>query len=111
MQGYELDLVLQANHKEDGKVQLGVFASLESKIGQSVAFERKICSQKVGSGGAYSCCVPAVANRYRFKGDLWGADFFSKDPISSIDHLADFIVDGHIRLRCTVIKLDGRQPG
>lgn len=114
MQGFELYLKLDAIHKEAGKVNLGLFAYCQDISSSScpaqlpVALSFTLCAQKASSGGQYShqssdvtCLKPASG---------WGwADFFRKSMITEASALSEFMVDGKLKLRGTLLKLDGQQ--
>lgn len=113
-QGYEIHLELKAKCKGKTTVELGFFDHLKCQVTgqthQSVAVVRKLGAQKAGSGGAYDYKMgSSSACRYRAGGDSRGwANVFGKGPINSIDQLSEFIVDGGLKLRYTIVQLDGR---
>lgn len=102
---------LKATHKEEGKVQLGLYTWVKNDAtgGLPVAVRCKLCAQKAGNGARSYSIQTRTTNRY-ISSKNWGlTDFFEKGPISSIDQLSKFIIDGKLKLRCTLVKVDGRQ--
>lgn len=109
VQGFDLQLCLRPVHEEEGEVTLCLFNQLGNKATgpthTSVAINRKLCAQKAGDGGAYSHQYSGPRH-YEFEGEGWGwDDFFKTGPVSSIEQLSEFIVDGQLRLRNTLLKV------
>lgn len=105
LQGFDMYLKLQAVRTEEGKCAVALRAKLADG---AVAADFRLCAQKAGSGGAYSHKKHSSLGLLSSSGRGWD-NFFVKGPITSIDQLPDFIIDGKLKLRCTLIKLDGRQ--
>lgn len=105
LQGFDLSMELTGTHKEEGTVQLGLFSLVKSEATGAVpiAVNCMLSAQQAG-GGARSYSHHQRATSLHTNGESWGwRDYFDKGPISCIDQLSDFIVDGHLKLRCTLM--------
>lgn len=58
VQGFRVHMQLEARHKEEGKVQLGLFThrghTPSCLAQQPIAVQFKLCAQKAGGGESYS---------------------------------------------------------
>lgn len=111
MQGFKLFVRLSVTHKGEGKVSLGVYIINNDFAmghrGRSVAINVKLCAKKGGEREPYSQRTSLVV---RLDSKIsWGrSTLFSEEPISCLDDLPEFRVNGHLKLRCTIASLDGR---
>lgn len=102
---------LSFKHSEQGKCQLGLFVYYDGTTtcadtsNTVVSAEVTLSAQRPGAPRFDNLLSWFIAAQ----GTCWGfPDFFDKGPISSIDQLSAFMVDGKLKLRASINKLDGR---
>lgn len=110
-QGFDFELLLDAKHKGDGKCDVGFFILSKSVAtwgGHTMtALSCDFLAQTERSNGEYTFNMPLVPVLLPLTG--LGVSSFFKKPVSSIEELSGFIVDGHFKLRVQLIKLDGHK--